>query len=40
MLLLLRIFYLDIYNEYYSKSHLMKGGSDMGKSKLAHDFSV
>ena len=38
VLLLLRIFYLDIYNEYYSKSHLMKGGSDMGKSKLAHDF--
>ena len=38
VLLLLRIFYLDIYNEYYSKSHLIKGGSDMGKSKLAHDF--
>lgn len=25
VLLLLRIFYLDIYNEYYSKSHLIKG---------------
>lgn len=38
VLLLLRIFYLDIYNDYYGKSHLAKGESDLGKSKLAHDF--
>ena len=40
VLLLLRIFYLDIYNDYYGKSHLAKGESDLGKSKLRMIFFV